>query len=349
MIYRNTRGPRAVSWLMIISSPRWSFVGILLACVTSLLLAATDHQARLISASGIARAGSDLVIVGDDTPAMLFRYRMQADDWPSGDGPLLAEIEISWVSVERFGGTGAVDLEGVDVLQDGRIVVLSETLKALIARDSLVSIYPDPMGEIGGRGMEGVAVRGDGQVAGLWEGGYFSPEYLPTWIAGAGKIQGGPMKALLCVHALPADAETEVCRRGDGVVVLQVPATPDSTQAFRATDLVWGEDGQSIIVLLSSTNAGTSVFRYKWLQRFSTSGAAIGDPINLCASGYLPDRVRSGKAGNFEGLGWFEPGKSLVLINDYSGAATAVIIAIDLWQPNDATIACDEPLAAADK
>ena len=157
------------------------------------------------------------------------------------------------------------------------------------------------------------------------------------------------MNALLCVHSLPDVEGSEVCKRGDGVVPLQVPATPDETQAFRAADLVWGRDGQSIIVLLSSTSAGDSVFRYKWLQRFSTSGAAIGEPINLCARGYLPARVRSGKDGNFEGLGWFEPGKSLVLINDYSGAATAVILAIDPWLPNDATIACDEPLAADDK
>jgi len=321
----------------------------LLLCLGPLLLAAADQQAKLKSASGIIRAGSDLIIVGDDTPSTLFRYRLQADDWPSGNGPLLAEIEIGRASAERFGGTGAYDLESVDVLADGRIVVLSETLKALLAKDSVVAVYPDPMGEIGGRGLEGVAVRSDGKIAGLWEGGYFSPEYLPTWIAGAGEIQGGPMRALLCVHALPDDGEPQVCHWGAGVVTLQLPATPDATQAFRATDLVWGEDGQSLIVLLSSGNAGTSVFRYKWLQRFSTSGATIGDPINLCARDYLPARVRTGKAGNFEGLGWFDPGTSLVLINDYSGAATAVIIAIDPWQPNDATIACDEPLAADDE
>ena len=323
-----------------------AFAGLLLLCLAPMVLAASEQQERLKSASGIARAGSDLIIVGDDTRGTLFRYRLQADDWPSGSGPLLAEIEIASAMTERFGGTGAFDLESVDVLADGRIVVLSETLKALLARESVVAVYPDPMGEIGGRGLEGVAVRGDGKIAGLWEGGFFSPEYLPTWIAGTGKIQGGPMKALLCVHPLPADARKEVCPRGKGVVTLQLPATPDATQAFRATDLVWSADGQSLIVLLSSTNAGTAVFRYKWLQRFSTSGAAIGKPINLCDRGYLPGRVRSGKAGNFEGLGWFEPGKSLVLINDYSGAATAVIIALDAWQPNDANVACDETLTA---
>ncbi len=331
---------------MIISKSLLSCAGIVLTCLAPLLLAAAPQQGKLTSASGIARVGSDLIIVGDDTRSTLFRYRLQADDWPSGSGPLLAEIEIASARTERFGGTGAVDLEGVDVLADGRIVVLSETLKALITRDSVATIYPDPMGEIGGRGMEGVAVRGDGQVAGLWEGGFFSPDYLPTWIADTGEIQSGPMRALLCVHPLPAVAKTEVCKGKDAVVPLQLPATPDATQAFRATDLVWGEDGKSLIVLLSSTNAAITVFRYKWLQRFSTSGAPIGDPLNLCDRGYLPAHVRTGKAGNYEGLGWFEPGKSLITINDYSGAATAVIIAIDPWQPNDATVACDQELVA---
>ena len=331
---------------MTISKSLLSCAGTVLACLAPLLLAAAPQQGKLISASGIARVGSDLIIVGDDTRSTLFRYRLQADDWPSGSGPLLAVIEIGTANTEKFGGTGAVDLESVDVLLDGRIVVLSETLKALLSRDSLVAIYPDPMGEIGGRGLEGVAVRGDGQIAALWEGGYFSPEYLPTWIPGTGEIQSGPMRALLCVHSLPAVAEIEVCKGKDEVVPLQLPATPDATQAFRATDLVWGEDGQSLIVLLSSGDATTTVFRYKWLQRFSTSGVPIGDPVNLCDRGYLPAQVRTGKAGNYEGLGWFEPGKSLIMINDYSGAATAVIIAIDPWQPNDATVACDRELIA---
>jgi len=30
-----------------------------------------------------------------------------------------------------------------------------------------------------------------------------------------------------------------------------------------------------------------------------------------------------------------------ILINNYPGAATAVIIAMDPWQPNDATVAWD--------
>ncbi len=35
-----------------------------------------------------------------------------------------------------------------------------------------------------------------------------------------------------------------------------------------------------------------------------------------------------------------------ILINDYSGGATAVIIAIDPWQPNDAKVARDRELIA---
>ena len=274
----------------------------------------------------------------------MFRYQLQADDMPSGNGPLLAEIEIDSATVKRFGGEAALDLEGIDVLVDGHIVVLSEQLHALFSKDDMIAFYPYSMAGVGGRGMEGLAIRNDGQVAGLWEGGYFSPEYLPTWIEGAGELTTGPMRPLLCIHTIPTTSDVRVCWRGAGVKVLQVPATPDASQSFRATDLVWSADGQSVIVLLSSLDVTSRIFRYKWLQRFSVDGDPIGEPLNLCGSGYLPGHLRSGKAGNYEGLGWFEPGESLILINDYSEAATAVIIAVDPWQPNDKMLACDQAL-----
>ena len=135
-----------------------------------------------------------------------------------------------------------------------------------------------------------------------------------------------------------------MCPGGEGVLVLNVPTTPDSAQAFRAPDLVWTTDGQSFIVLLSSTNVANDEFRYKWLQKFSVSGDPIGDPINLCDRGYLPEHLRSGGADNYEGLGWFEPGRSVIMINDHSEAATAVVISVDPWLATDNSIACDQAL-----
>ena len=127
-------------------------------------------------------------------------------------------------------------------------------------------------------------------------------------------------------------------------MALQVPDAAVVTQAFRAPDLVWSADGMSFIVLLSSHDVSDRVFRFKWLQRFSESGEPIGDPINLCDRGYLPSDVRSGPGGNFEGLGWFELGKSLVLINDHTQTASTVVIAVDPWPSTDRSVACDQPL-----
>jgi hypothetical protein len=90
-------------------------------------------------------------------------------------------------------------------------------------------------------------------------------------------------------------------------------------------------------------NASDNEFRYKWLQKFAVSGEPIGEPVNLCDDGFLPKNVRSGRGGNYEGLGWYEPGKSLILVNDHREAATVVIVSVDPWPRTDKLIACDEP------
>lgn len=307
------------------------------------LLSGSAFSASLLEASGIARAGSDLLIVGDGTPGAFFRYRLRETDLPRGSGPLLAAIEIGEAERQAIGGRLAIDLEGIDVLEDGRVFVLSERLRALLDTNGVVAAYPPAMAEIAGRGLEGLAINNNGEVAALWEGGFLSPNLLPTRYRGAGRLANGPVRPLICVHSIPVSPRA-VCARGEGVVVLQVPATPDRTQAFRAPDLVWDTDGRSFILLLSSTNVANDVFRYKWLQKFSDSGEPIGNPLNLCDRGYLPEHLRSGAADNYEGLGWFEPGKSLILINDHTQAATAVVISIDPWPVTDPSIACDQAL-----
>ena len=45
-----------------------------------------------------------------------------------------------------------------------------------------------------------------------------------------------------------------------------------------------------------------------------------------------------------EGLDWFEPGESLVLINDYDQPATAVVLDVNPWPSSDSSVACDAPL-----
>jgi hypothetical protein len=304
-----------------------------------------SSQGELRQASGIALDGPDLIIVGNGTPNTVHRYRLNPSDMPTGQGPRLAVIEIDETNIETgFGGKWAVDLEGIDLLADGQVVVLSEATRTLLRRNGVVARYPGAFSQIGGRGLEGLAVHANGQIAVLWEGGYMSQAYLPTRYEGAGRLGDDPIKPIICSHYAAAGPTALVCGDGQGVTVLQVPNTPDSSQSFRAPDLVWGTDGESYIVLLSSLNAATNEFRYKWLQKFTVSGEPLGEPLNLCDDGYLPENLRSGNGGNVEGLGWFEPGRSLILVNDHSEAATVVIISVDPWPSTDNSIACDEPV-----
>ena len=80
----------------------------------------------VIGASGAVRQGSDLLIVSDDTPGCYFRVQI-----PDGT-PLHIQIpEESAERCELFPGCGpalglAVDLESIDLLADGRIIVLSD-------------------------------------------------------------------------------------------------------------------------------------------------------------------------------------------------------------------------------
>ncbi len=56
-------------------------------------------------------------------------------------------------------GLLAVDLEAIDVLADGRVVVISERLRSMVSKDGVVVGYDDPFAEFGERGLEGLAVR----------------------------------------------------------------------------------------------------------------------------------------------------------------------------------------------
>ncbi|MBZ0268921.1 hypothetical protein K8I85_12245, partial [bacterium] len=115
------------------------------------------------------------------------------------------------------------------------------------------------------------------------------------------------------------------------------PGAEPTAQRFRAPDLVWhrlpgAPERWGFLALLSSEWAapppegdegacskqddGQAVrYCYRWLQRFTAEGAAFGEPLDL--EPYLPDELRF---ANWEGMGWFVPGASLVLVYDESGA-----------------------------
>jgi hypothetical protein len=76
----------------------------------------------------------------------------------------------------------------------------------------------------------------------------------------------------------------------------------------------WG-----FLVLLSSQDGtATPQFRYKWLQRFNSKGDAAGEPLDLLAR--LPENLR---AANWEGLEWWERGRSVILVHEAEGPIEA--------------------------
>jgi len=310
-------------------------------CSALIVLNACSPQIELVEASGLVRVGGELVIVNDNSAGALFKYALPDVDYHSSNNPLLATISIDAALHQPFTSSAASDLESVDVLPNGRIVALSEHAAALFTKEGLAVQYPDDLTEVAGRGLEGLSVRADGMVVVLWEGGYYSPIALPDIFTGDSTKHKLPPKPRFCVHMFPDVGGSSACLGENDIRDLEVPSPPDSTQSFRAPDLVWDSDDTSFIVLLASLNAANDSFRYLWLQKFSLTGEPLGAPLNLCDKGFLPKQLRDGPESNIEGLAWFDPGKSLILINDTEGMATAAVISVNPWTKTDSTIACD--------
>lgn len=289
-------------------------------------------------ASGITRVDEDLLIVGDDDPGCYFRFAISGQQGP--------EIKITPTGVTRVQlphASLAVDLEAIDVLEDEQIVVLSERLRALVGKDGIIAEYENPLSEFGNRGLEGLAVRrlkdGSSRIAVLWEGGY--PEYRDVPRQLRKHVGRVPMCPVIWIHDLKAgktgaeikdkNKEKYSLRK----IELDVPkprGQEPQAQRFRAPDLVWhhlGEKGYGFIVLLSSQNSpevGKTKHMHTWLQRFTIDGRPLGERLDL--KGRLPKHL---KKANWEGLGWFEEGKSLVIIHDEKskGTPTAFIVELD--------------------
>ena len=122
---------------------RKSFVGVL---VLPLLLTPNSGRAQrdfdLAEASGIVTKGDEFIIVSDSEPGAFFRLPMPRSRLP------FTIIPSQVTRVVLPNAALALDLEEVDVLVDGRVVVLSERLRALIAENGNVLEYDDPFGEM---------------------------------------------------------------------------------------------------------------------------------------------------------------------------------------------------------
>lgn len=282
--------------------------------------------------SGITRSGDRLLIVGDDRPGVW--YSFPVDDDAAGRIPLPPEeLEVHDSAV----GIYAMDLEAIDVLADGRVVILSEYLRSLVDAEGIVAVYPDHLAELGGRGIEGIAVRdlggGRSRVAVLWEGGYPGASSMPRGLRHAA---GTAMRPVILVHDLEP-GQTGLLIDGDEVVAdieLRLPEPPGEepfAQRFRAPDVVWHEvDGEPVFVVLISSGwgekpeAGSEAecpkrdangrplrYCWRWLQRFALDGEPIGEPYDL--EPVFPAELAH---ENWEGMDWFVRGESLVFVYD---------------------------------
>jgi len=297
------------------------------------------HQ--ILEASGIVRKRDHFVIVGDESPGDIFEQKITTTDYSHITTPRLDNILADKATKRNIAGNMAMDLEGVAISSDGEIVLLSERLNALLTKDTvIIAEYPDQLTEVAARGLEGLAISSKDSVLAMWEGGHFVPKKNPSKVKSAHGSITGPMNPLFCIHHLN---NSKPCAKGVGIKVLEVPQPQLNNQAFRAPDVIWSSDEESIIVLLSSTDATDREFGYKWLQRFTKKGIPISDPLNLCDTGYLPKKLRSDSFSNFEGLAWFERGESIMLINDNgSGHPSVVILDLNPWPKTDPTVKCSD-------
>ena len=325
---------------------RTQVVALLVA--TGIVPACASPRAPIVGieeASGVTRIDGDLYVVGDHEPGTYYRVRL------AGLEPPRLRLEPDRLSRHFIaGGEYAADLESIRLLPDGRVVILSERLFALLDEKEIVARYTPSLAEFGGRGLEGLAVRplddGRARVAVLWEGGYPDPDRLPPPVAHL--VCESALRPVILVHDLDPGAIGVAVENGSilALLELQVPLPPGEepfAQRFRAPDLVWhrlhegeGPDAWGFIVLLSSefgrkpdpgapeecprsANGAPLKYCYKWLQRFDARGDAIGDPFDLV--GAFPPEIRD---QNWEGMGWYEPGRSLVFVYDESVAKRAI-------------------------
>jgi hypothetical protein len=296
---------------------------------------AYSQNGPIREASGVARQGQHLLIADDSTVGQYFRVTL-----PRNPPPLMLLNELEPQSVRLKQASLAIDLEGIDVLADGRVAVLSERLRSLVDPEGIVAEYDSLFSEVGKRGLEGLAVRPlpkqASRVAVLWEGGFPDQSSLPPRLRRSRTPQ--PLLPLVLVHDLPNRGRAGRLRLKDAVstIELDVPKLPGdgaAVQRFRAPDLVWthiGKDWGFIAILSSQDATNNPTFAHHWLQRFTLTGQRLGPHLDLSAQVPVPH-----KNANWEGVCWFERGRSLVLVHEADSRAPAAAFILDLppdWQ-----------------
>ncbi len=280
--------------------------GVLITCA---LLACSQHTdttavaSRLAEASGILFDSDTLFIVSDDVAGSYFT--LPSADSESGfipiDSARLTRITIP--GAELF-----TDLESIERLADGRIVLLSEDLHALGAvvqkaggpALEIVAQFDQTLAELGNRGLEGVAVRplpgGASLIAVSWEGGYPERQSLSAQLRAT--IGDSPLHPIVVIDTIPPNGSAGFVGTPARLLALATPddgVPPPLGQRFRVADLVWytridsAGTSDGLIVLLSSSNSPEPAsgqkrrFQYKWLHRYDLGGNPVGSPLDVSA------------------------------------------------------------------
>ncbi|NNF06687.1 MAG: hypothetical protein HKN21_08000 [Candidatus Eisenbacteria bacterium] len=297
--------------------------------------------AMVQEASGVLRFESKLYLIGDDDPGAY--YSLSIPETPG------AFIHIRPENLSRVfwpAATLAIDLESIERLADGRLVILSEQLAALVCEAGVVAQYPGPLVKFGERGVEGLAVRevqgGVSRVAVLWEGGYPGSRHMGHEVRP--HMGGRALSPVVWVHDLDSGAQDVRIGRRNTIrsFALDVPlpsGREPEAQRFRSPDLVWHKLGSEareewgFIAILSSMNdTSPRKFAHHWLQRFDAQGNRVGEPYDL------DERLPKAWHGlNWEGLDWFEEGKSLILMYEHDPEGELIVPIIELprsWRAN---------------
>jgi hypothetical protein len=286
---------------------------------TALSLVFSEAQAvAVIEASGIIRRENQLLIVSDSQYNGYFSYELPQPLLEKG--PLVIDSSrkdaLKWIPLPKL--SLARDFESIEVLADGRLVLLSEALSSIVDEDGYVLTCQAQMTMIGNRGLEGLAARpiglGHSLLAMCWEGGHLKKSDMPKQM----ELKNYVLDPVIWIYDLPADASSLYVKEKhlQESVTLAVPQLEEDL-FFRASDLVWNKDSQGdwgFIVLLTGHRPKADKVKFagvSLLQRYNLEGVAIGDPIKL--NEVLETKYQTLR---WEGLAWYEDGKSLVLIND---------------------------------
>lgn len=271
------------------------FIGLLLLCRCS-----SPDPIIVREASGIERLDQHLLIVGDDADGRYYKLPI-----PNNNLPLIPVEPEKVREVMLPCAELAMDLEAIDVLADGRIAVLSERLRCLIAptekrKDEcgIISEYDHSVAEFGNRGLEGLSVlpmeNEVSRIAVMWEGGFPMRSRLPRDVNPL--IARETLNPVILIHDMEKYNARGFIHDPLARIELKVPTPNAKTPGehrFRGTDLVWhkwheetGNPVQGFIVLLESENVPgqggrSSIYEVKVLQRFNLDGEPVGDPFDL--------------------------------------------------------------------